>query len=134
MDNLAGIPLYLMYAGSAILFLVVFSLLYAKVTPYSEMTEIKEKQNVAASISYAGAMLGFSLQLMSAMNNSVSLVDFAIWGVVAMIVQMTTFFLVRLFAMPRVVERIKNQEISAGVFLAGISISVGLLFGAAMNG
>ena len=134
MENLAGIPLYFIYAGSAVLFLALFSLVYAKVTPYCEMTEIKENKNVAASVSYAGAMLGFSLQLMSAMNNSISLVDFAIWGGLAMIVQMTGFFFVRLFAMPRVVERIKNQEISAGVFLAGISISVGLLFGAAMNG
>jgi len=134
MENLAGIPLYLMYAGAAVLLLAVFSLVYAKVTPYSEMTEIKENQNTAAAISYAGAMLGFSLQLMSAMNNSVNIVDFAIWGGVAMAVQLTTFFLVKLFAMPRVVERIKNQETSAGVFLAGVSISVGLLFGAAMNG
>jgi putative membrane protein len=123
-----------MYAGAAILFLAIFSLLYAKVTPYCEMTEIKENKNIAASISYAGAMLGFSLQLMSAMNNSISLVDFAIWGTVAIVVQVCTFLLVRLFAVPKVAERIKNQEISAGVFLAGISISVGLLFGAAMNG
>jgi len=123
-----------MYAGSAVLLLAAFSLIYAKVTPYCEMTEIKENQNTAAAISYVGAMLGFSLQLMSAMNNSISLVDFAIWGAIAMGVQMTTFFLVRFFAMPRVVERIKNKEVSAGIFLAGISISVGLLFGAAMNG
>ena len=77
--------------------------------------------------------LGFSLALASAASNSVSLIDFAIWGFVALIAQSIAFLIVRFIFMPKVVERIKQNEMSAGIMLGGTSVAVGLLNAACMT-
>ena len=67
------------------------------------------------------------------MANSASLVDFVVWGVVAIVAQVIAFLLLRFTFMPKIAERIINNEISAGTILAAISIAVGLLNAACMT-
>jgi putative membrane protein len=121
------------YFGASLVFLVVFKFAYTFVTPHDELKLIKEDKNTAAAIGFGGAVIGFSIALSGAASNSVSLVDFVTWGVIALIAQLLAFALVRFFFLPLIVERIKSNEVSAGTILGATSIAVGLLNAACMT-
>lgn len=120
------------YFALSIIFVIIFKFVYVFVTPHDEWKLIKEDKNVAASIGLGGAVVGFALALSGAASNSVSFLDFATWGVIAIVAQSLAFVVVRFVFMPKIVERIIANEVSAGVMLAATSISVGLLNAACM--
>ncbi|MAX43435.1 MAG: hypothetical protein CL589_12490 [Alteromonadaceae bacterium] len=133
MDSLAGLANFAMYFAISIVYLFIFKIVYAFVTPHDEWKLVKEQQNVSAAIGFGGAMIGFSLALASAASNSLGLIDFTLWGVIAVIAQSFAFALLRFTFMPKIAERINNNEISAGVMLAAVSVAVGLLNAACMT-
>ncbi|WP_026377105.1 DUF350 domain-containing protein [Aestuariibacter salexigens] len=133
MDSIAGLSSFALYFAIAIALLFIFKIVYAFVTPQDEWKLVKEDKNVAAAIGFGGAMVGFSTALAGAVSNSQSLVDFVIWGVVAIVAQALAFALLRFTFMPKIAERIDNNEVSAGVMLASMSIAVGLLNAACMT-
>ncbi len=133
LDSLAGLGNFALYFAISIVFLFAFKIIYAMVTPHDEWKLVKEEQNVAAAIGFVGALIGFSTALAGAASNSESLIDFSIWGAVAILAQSLAFALLRFTFMPKIAERINNNEIAAGVMLAGMSISVGLLNAACMS-
>ena len=121
------------YFGISLLFLIAFKAVYAIVTPHAEWKLIKEEKNTAAAVGFGGAMVGFALAVASAASNSVSLVDFAIWAGVALVAQLLAFYTVRIFFMPKIVSRLENNEVSAGVILAATNIAVVLMNAACMT-
>jgi len=133
MDSLAGLGSFALYFGLSIVFLFIFKLIYALVTPHDEWKLVKEEKNVAAAIGFGGAIVGFAIALGSAASNSVAIVDFVIWGGVAIVAQSLAFALLRFTFMPRIAQRINENEVSAGVMLACMSIAVGLLNAACMT-
>ncbi len=133
LDSLSGIVGFAVYFSLSIVMLLIFKWVYTLLTPHDEWKLVKDDQNTAAAIGFIGAILGFSLALASAVSNSTSLIDFAIWGAVALIAQSLAFLIVRLIFMPKIVERITNNEISAGIMLGGTSVAVGLLNAASMT-
>jgi putative membrane protein len=126
-ESLLGFTSFALHFAVAIALLLVFKFIYALVTPHDEWKLVRDEQNVAAATGFIGAVIGFALALASAAANSVSLVDFAIWGGIALVAQILAFAMVRLLFMPQLVERINNNEVSAGIVLGGTSIAVGLL-------
>ncbi len=133
MQSLAGLDNFALYFGLSIVFLFIFKLVYALVTPHDEWKLVKEEKNVASAIGFGGAIIGFAIALGSAASNSVAVVDFAIWAVVAVVAQSLAFAILRFSFMPKIAERINNNEVSAGVMLASMSIAVGLLNAACMT-
>lgn len=133
MDSLAGLDNFAVYFGLSIVFLFVFKLVYALVTPHDEWKLVKEEKKVAAAIGFGGAIVGFAIALASAATHSVAIVDFIIWAVVAIIAQSLAFALLRFTFMPKIAQRINENEVSAGVMLASMSIAVGLLNAACMT-
>ncbi|MEP4198808.1 MAG: DUF350 domain-containing protein [Aliishimia sp.] len=129
--TLAGILPFLMYFATSLALLLVFMAIYMRMTPTDEVALIKE-DNVAASVVFSAAFLGFSLPLASAAANSVNLVDFVIWGIVAGIAQLLVYQVFRRFY-PLVAERITKGEIAVSIKLAGVSVTVGLLNAACMT-
>ncbi|NMT92976.1 DUF350 domain-containing protein, partial [Vibrio alginolyticus] len=79
------------------------------------------------------AFLGYCIAISGAAKNSVNIVDFMVWGVVAMLAQIIAFAIVRFILLPRVTERIEKDELPAGIVLAAVSISVGMLNAACMT-
>lgn len=132
-ETFASILLFLAYFGLSLFILVLFKFAYAAVTPHDEWKLIKEQQNTAAAIGFSGAIIGFAIAISGAASNSVSLLDFGIWAVIALLAQTTAFALIRFVFMPKIVERIQSNEISAGVILGAMSIAVGLLNAACMT-
>lgn len=132
-DLITAIINFGIYFGLSIFFLIVFKFVYTIVTPHDEWQLIKEEKSTAVAIGFGGAILGFAIALASAASNSVSLVDFAVWGAIALIAQLFAFALMRFGFMPKIVERMEQNEISAGVILAAVNVAIGLLNAASMS-
>ena len=91
---LATLPNFLAYLGAAIVLLVAFVAIYLYVTPYDEIHLIRNN-NTAAAISLAGAIFGFALPIANVIAHSDTLLDLAVWGVIAGIVQLLAWAVAR---------------------------------------
>jgi putative membrane protein len=128
---LLGLPNFLAYFGLSLGLMLAFALLYSRLTPHHEFALIKQNKP-AAAIAFGGSLIGFVLPLYSAISQSVSLLDCAVWGAIALIVQLLTFFALRLFIRD-LPDRIARDEIACGIFVACSSMAVGLLNAASMT-
>ena len=128
---LTELPEFLAFLVVSLILMIVFIAVYTNVTRHNEIKLIKEN-SVAAAVAFSGSMIGFALPLASAMISSRTILEMIIWGVVALIVQILVYLLVRL-PMPRVSERIENNEIAAGIWLGASSLSAGILNAASMT-
>jgi len=129
--TLSGLVPFLVYFGTALFLLMLFMSIYMRLTPNDEIALIKDN-NAAASVVLSAAFIGFSIPLASAAANSVNLVDFIVWGLVAGIAQLLVFLVFRRFY-PLVSERISQGEIAVSIKLAGLSVTVGLLNAACLT-
>lgn len=129
--QLTALVKFLTYFGTALFLTVLFAFIYAKITPYQEVRLIREGKT-AAAYSMTGALLGFVIPLASAIVHSVSLPDMVVWGVVALVVQLATYFVVsRIFR--NLSEEIAADRVGKGLFLGGVSVIVGILNAASMS-
>ncbi len=133
LNSLAGLQNFALYFAISIALFFVFKIVYAFVTPHDEWKLVKEDKSTAAAIGFGGAMIGFAIALSGAVTNSEFLFDYVIWGVIAIIAQLVAFALLRFTFMPKIAERIQNNEVSAGVMLGAMSVAVGLLNAACMS-
>ncbi len=129
--SLNGLPWFLAYLATAVVLTLIYVIVYMWVTPHPEIKLIREN-NLAASLAFAGSLVGFSLPLASAIAQSVALVDCVVWGLIAIVVQIAVFFLVRL-PIPRISERIENGETASGLWLGAASLAGGVLNAASMT-
>ncbi len=129
--SLDGLPWFLAYMATAVVLTLIYVVIYMWVTPHPEIKLIRDN-NLAASLAFAGSLVGFSLPLASATANSVALVDFIVWGLIAIVVQIAVFYLVRL-PIPKISERIENGETASGLWLGAASLTGGILNAAAMT-
>jgi putative membrane protein len=130
-DSFAGFDEFLAYLGVSIVLLAAFTAIYIRVTPYHEVQLIREG-NMAASFALSGSILGFVVPLASAIQHSANLVDMAIWGLIALVVQIAAFVAVKLL-IPSVTHDIPAGNGAQGFFLGSLSLAVGLLSAACMS-
>ena len=128
---LLGLPSFLAYFAIGGILLLLYITLYNWVTPLNEW-ELVKQNDPAAAVAFSGSVIGFVLPLESAIENAQTNMECILWGGIALIVQLSAFFVVRMF-LPRLSERIKAGEISAGIVLAVISVSVGMINAASMT-
>jgi putative membrane protein len=114
------------------LFTIAFKVVYQLVTPYEERRLIREG-NLAAAIALGGALVGYALPVASALSHAISLWEFAAWALLAGIIQILTFVIVRRVVVEDVAARIERGEVPVAVYLAAVSITVGLLNAASMT-
>ena len=72
------IPWFLTYMVTAIVLTLFYIVIYIWVTPHPEIKLIREN-NMAAALAFSGSLMGFCVPLASAIANSVSIIDCAIW-------------------------------------------------------
>ena len=130
-SSLLGLPEFLVYFVLSLVWLVLFMRLYTWITPHHEWNLIRAN-NSAAALAFVGALIGFALPLHSAITHSLSLLDCAIWGAIALIVQVMAFGLLKLL-LPQLSERIQQGEMATGIFCAGFSITIGIINAACMS-
>ncbi len=130
-QSIAGFPDFLLYFALALGLLALFVMIYVRVTPYREISLIREG-NIAASISLSGALIGFVMPLASAIAHSVSPLDMVAWGVIALVVQIIVYAVTSRLV-PRFREAIEAGRVAPATLLAALSISAGLLNAASMS-
>ncbi|AVU75025.1 DUF350 domain-containing protein [Pseudomonas sp. Fig-3] len=123
-----GFVLYIL--GAAVLF-ALYQFIYTRITPHKEF-ELIRSGNVAAAIALGGAIIGFAIPASNVIAYSVSILDFVVWAVIAAFVQLLAF-LVTSLVLKGASERIKKGELAAGIYIAAVAISVGMLNAACMT-
>lgn len=125
---------FLLFFITAVAIVALFLKLYAIVTPYDDYKLIFEENNLAASVGFGGAILGLCIPLYSALISSVSYVDFFIWAIVAMLVQLALAYgVTRLKGKFSFEKQIEEGVLSVGVLMAFLSVSIGLLNAGSMS-
>ena len=129
--SLSGLVPFLTYFVPALVLVMFFGGVYSRLTPHNEFGLIKEG-NSSAAIAFGGSLIGFVLPLCTAIVHAVSLLDFLIWGLIALIIQLLTFAVVRLF-LPGLSKRISDDQVAAALFVALSSVAIGLVNAACMT-
>jgi putative membrane protein len=129
--SLQTIGNFAIYFAAALIAVALFVVAYMAVTSHHEVDLIK-KGNTAAAISFGGALIGFTLPLTSVIQHSVSLLDMAVWSVIALIVQIVVLKIVDV-ALREVSRHIEEGNVAAGVTLGAASIALGIVNAACMN-
>ena len=131
MTSLSTLPAFAAYFALSLGLLALFLVIYTQLTPQREWTLIRDG-NVAAALALVGAAIGFCLPLASTVAHSVGLLDVLVWGVVALVVQVLAFLLLRLL-LGNVGEAIARGNMACAVMLAGGSVAIGLLNAACLS-
>jgi len=131
---MTSILFFLLFFLTAVAVLILFLYLYAKVTPYDDYVLIFEENNVAAALGFGGAIVGLSIPLYSALVSSVSYFDFFIWSLVAMLVQLLfAYGATKKKGKFSFEQKIQDGNVSAGMLMSFLSISIGLLNAGSMS-
>lgn len=130
-SSISGLPAFALYFVSSLALLALFIAIYIRITPYRELDLIRQG-NVAAAVSLSGAMLGFIFPLAHSVAQSVNLVDMALWGLIALIVQLLVYFVASRL-MPGITADIPAGKLGPGIFLGSLSLATGILNAACMT-
>ena len=129
---LAGFPNLLLHLGVTLGLLAGAAALYTRITPHDEISLIRHG-NVAAAISYSGAVLGLAIPLAFCMASSVSVWDILIWGVVTLLLQLLALRVIEA-VMQGMSHRIEAGEIGPAILLFSVKLAVAAVNAAAVTG
>ena len=129
---LNGLPFLLSHFFISILLLVFGTVVYIFITPMREIKLIRDG-NIAASLSFSGALIGIALPLSSSLRASNSISEIMIWGLTAILIQIFCFKIVDIL-IKDLPQRIERGEISSSILLFSIKLGVALLNSAAIAG
>ena len=129
---LSGIPFLLTHFGVTIVMLVVGAFIYIKITSHDEMALISDGNN-AAAVSLSGAILGLAIPLAFCMANSVIVYDIVIWGLVTLVIQLVTFWIIDLW-LRDLSRKIEDGQVGTAILLASVKLAVASINAAAISG
>ena len=129
--SVRGVDDFLLYLAASLALVALFVFIYTRITPYKEFTLIREG-NVAAAASLSGTILGFVIPLAYAVAQSVNLADMALWGLIALVVQLLVFFAVTRI-IPTLARDIPEGKAAPGILLGALSLATGILNAACMT-
>lgn len=129
---LKALPVFAAHLGVTLVILIGGVLIYQALTPHNESRLIKEN-NVAAATAFGAAILSLALPLAMCLARSVSIPDIIVWGVVALVVQLGTFFVAR-FVFRDLVQRIERGETASAIALGATHLGVAAINAAAIAG
>lgn len=128
---LATLPLYLGFLGTTAGLLAVAMTIYVLITPYKEITLIRQG-NSAAAYSFGGTSIGMALVLFSTASGTFSLAELAAWGAIGLLGQLFMFVLVSRL-LPGLRKGVEDDKASYGITLGMLSIAMGILNAGALS-
>ena len=128
---LLKLPDFVLFFSVSLALVGVYLAVYTVATSHNEFGLIRQN-NIAAALSLGLSLTGFALPLSSAVVHATTIPDLVIWGVVAIIVQLIVYALVRL-VLPNLSARIAAGELAAALFLGAASLAAGVINAAAMT-
>jgi putative membrane protein len=128
----SGFPTTVAHLAVTLGLLVAGAIIYALLTPWKEISLIREG-NAAAAVAFAGVLVGLAVPLAVSLSVSTSLKDITLWGVATVVLQLLAFRVVDLL-LTGLPQRIREGEVSAAVLLVGAKLSTALILAAALTG
>ncbi len=129
---LAGLLAFAVYFAGAVGFCAVYCVLYTRATRHDEFRLIVEEQSATAALAFGGSLVGFGIALAGAIHHTGSVIEFVMWGFVALVTQILAYGLARV-AYPGLSQAIEDNAIGAGIWVAAASVTAGLLSTACMT-
>ena len=129
---LAGIPFLLSHFGVTVLMLVIGVFIYMWITSHDERALIREG-NTGAVISLAGAILGLAIPRAFCMASSVNVYDIVIWGIVTLVIQLATFWIIDIW-LRDLSKRIEEGQVGTAILLVSVKLAVASINAAAVSG
>ncbi len=126
----SGFPVLLLHLGVTLALLVGGATVYAALTPWKEIALIRQG-NSAASVAFAGVLVGLAIPLAVSLSSSTSVREIALWGVATVIIQLLAFRVVDLI-LNGLPQRIREGEVSAAVLLVGAKLATALVLASAL--
>jgi putative membrane protein len=131
LQSLAGLPMFLAYFCTAFAAVIIYLFVYTLITPHDEFALIRA--NVpAAAIALGLSLLGFTLPLASVIAHTENIVDCMIWSLIALVVQVIVYFVVRI-PIPNLPKRIADGELAPAIWLGVASLAAGALSAASIS-
>jgi len=131
MQSMEGLTGFFSHFLAALLLTALFIAVYIRVTPYPEFQLIHEGK-IAPAVSFSGAFLGFIFPLASAIISSISFLDMIVWSLVALVVQIMVFFLLKAMFV-NLCSDIADNHLAPAVLLGVLSLGAGILSAACMT-
>lgn len=128
---LLKLPDFALFFSVSLALVGVYLLVYTVATSHNEFGLIRQN-NIAAALSLGLSLTGFALPLSSAVVHANTIPDLVVWGVVAIVVQLIVYMLVRI-VLPNLSARIAAGELAAALFLGAASLAAGVINAAAMT-
>ncbi|RVU18187.1 DUF350 domain-containing protein [Methylobacterium oryzihabitans] len=129
--SISGLGAFLAYVATAAALVAGYLVVYMLATAHDEIGLIR-RGVTSAAIALGGSLVAFALPLAAAIDNAQGLLDCAIWGLVALVVQMGVYWAVRV-ALPDLSRQIEAGENAPAIFLAAASLAAGVVNAAAMT-
>jgi putative membrane protein len=130
LQSLAGLPAFLVYFCTAIFSVIVYLMVYTRITPHDEFKLIRDN-DPAAAIALGLSLLGFTLPVVSAIAHSANIVDCLVWSLVALLVQVVVYYVVKI-PIPNLSAKIAAGEVAPAIWLGLSSLAAGALNAASM--
>ena len=127
-----GLPVLAGQFAATLALLGIGMACYIALTPFNEWRLVQEG-NAAAGIVVAGTLVALALPLAATLATSVLVLDIVLWGLVALVIQLATFF-VAATLLRGLRAMIEAGNVAAALVLIGIQIAVALLNAGAMSG
>lgn len=129
--SLAGLGPFVAYFALGVVLTALFAAIYMRLTAHDEIALIRQG-NLAAALALGGNLAGFAIPLDKAISQASSIPDCIVWAVVALVVQLLVYLVVRTLV-PGLSARIEENNVAVGAFLAIAAISGGMLNAASMT-
>jgi len=116
---------YLLHLGTAAILVLVFFIVYTRITPFDEVLLVRQG-NGAAALSLSGALQGFAATIASSLVHTADYDAFAGWAFGALVVQLLVYAVAtRLLRMSK--DQIEADNRAFGLLLGSISLSIGIV-------
>lgn len=129
-QSLAGLPAFLVYFCTGIVAVMLYLFVYLRATSHDEFALIRN-DCAPASMALGLSLLGFVLPVASAIVHSANVIDCLIWAVIALIVQIAVYFILRI-PVPKLSDRIAEGQMAPALWLGLASLAAGVLNAASM--
>jgi putative membrane protein len=130
LQSLAGLPAFLLYFCTGLIAIVLYLFVYTRVTPHDEFKLIRDN-DPAAAIALGLSLLGFVIPVVSAITHTANVIDCLIWSVIALIVQIAVYYIVKI-PVPNLSQQIAAGELAPAIWLGLASIAAGAINAASM--
>lgn len=129
--SLSGLADFLMFFVIAVALVALYLTTYTLATAHNEFALIR-RNVISAAVALGFSLIGFALPLASAIVHAQNVPDCIVWGLVALVVQIVAYWMVRLL-LPDLSQRIAAGEMAAALLLGAASLAAGIINAAAMT-